>query len=88
MLLARVQIAWQAEAALADDVALDVRGATRDRDGDRAHHARGPGARRARGERLLLGLGPDVTVVGPPELVDRIRAQATAALDQYAAPAR
>ena len=31
-------------------------------------------------QRLLLGLGPDVTVVGPPELVDRIRAQATAAL--------
>jgi proteasome accessory factor C len=39
-------------------------------------------------QRLLLGLGPDVTVVGPPELVDRIRAQATAALDQYATPAR
>jgi len=39
-------------------------------------------------QRLLLGLGPDVTVVGPAELVDRIRAQATAALDQYAAPAR
>ena len=38
--------------------------------------------------RLLLGLGPDVTVVGPPELVERIRAQATAALDQYAAPPR
>jgi proteasome accessory factor C len=37
-------------------------------------------------QRLLLGLGPDVTVVGPGELVDRIRDQATAALDQYAAP--
>jgi proteasome accessory factor C len=37
-------------------------------------------------QRLLLGLGPDVTVVGPPELVDRIRAQAATALDQYAAP--
>jgi proteasome accessory factor C len=37
-------------------------------------------------QRLLLGLGPDVTVVGPPELVDRIRDQATKALDQYAAP--
>jgi proteasome accessory factor C len=39
-------------------------------------------------QRLLLGLGPDVTVVGPPELVDRIREQATAALDQYATPGR
>ena len=39
-------------------------------------------------QRLLLGLGPDVTVVGPPELVERIHAQATAALDQYAAPPR
>jgi proteasome accessory factor C len=39
-------------------------------------------------QRLLLGLGPDVTVVGPPELVDRIRAQATAALDRYATPGR
>ena len=37
-------------------------------------------------QRLLLGLGRDVTVVGPGELVDRIRDQATAALDQYAAP--
>ena len=37
-------------------------------------------------QRLLLGLGPDVTVVGPAELVDRIRAQAATALDQYAAP--
>jgi proteasome accessory factor C len=39
-------------------------------------------------QRLLLGLGPDVTVVGPAELVDRIRAQAATALDQYAAPGR
>jgi proteasome accessory factor C len=37
-------------------------------------------------QRFLLGLGPDVTVVGPPELVDRIRALATTALDAYAAP--
>jgi proteasome accessory factor C len=37
-------------------------------------------------QRLLLGLGPDVTVVGPAELVERIRVQASAALDQYAAP--
>jgi proteasome accessory factor C len=37
-------------------------------------------------QRLLLGLGPGVTVLGPPELIDRIRAQATAALDQYAMP--
>ena len=37
-------------------------------------------------QRLLLGLGPDVTVVGPPELVDRIRAQATTALAAYAEP--
>ena len=36
-------------------------------------------------QRLLLGLGPDVTVVGPVELVDRIREQAGTALDQYAA---
>ena len=39
-------------------------------------------------QRLLLGLGPDVTVLGPPELLERIRAQATAALDQYSTPAR
>jgi proteasome accessory factor C len=38
--------------------------------------------------RLVLGMGPDVTVLGPPELIDRIRAQATAALDQYATPTR
>ena len=37
-------------------------------------------------QRLLLGLGPDVTVIGPAELVDRIRAQAVTALDQYAVP--
>jgi len=37
-------------------------------------------------QRLLIGQGPDVTVVGPPELVERIRDQAAAALDQYAAP--
>ena len=35
-------------------------------------------------QRLLIGVGPDVTVVGPPELVERIRAQAATALDQYA----
>ena len=39
-------------------------------------------------QRLLLGLGPDVTVLGPPELLGRIREQATAALDQYSAPGR
>jgi proteasome accessory factor C len=39
-------------------------------------------------QRLLLGLGPDVTVVAPAEMVERIRAQAATALDQYAAPAR
>jgi proteasome accessory factor C len=37
-------------------------------------------------QRLLLGLGPDVTVLGPPELIERIRDQASAALDRYAAP--
>ncbi|MBG0567417.1 helix-turn-helix transcriptional regulator [Actinoplanes aureus] len=37
-------------------------------------------------QRFLAGLGPDVTVVAPPELVERIRSQATTALDQYAAP--
>jgi proteasome accessory factor C len=36
-------------------------------------------------QRLLLGR-PDVTVIGPPELLDRIRAQATAALDRYSTP--
>ncbi|HEU4348548.1 MAG TPA: YafY family protein [Actinoplanes sp.] len=37
-------------------------------------------------QRLLTGVGPDVTVVAPPDLVDRIRAQATTALHRYAAP--
>jgi proteasome accessory factor C len=37
-------------------------------------------------QRLLLGMGPDVTVVGPPELVERIREQAATALDAYAVP--
>jgi proteasome accessory factor C len=36
-------------------------------------------------QRLLLGLGPDVAVLGPPDLVERIRAQASTALDAYAA---
>ncbi len=36
--------------------------------------------------RLVLGLGPDVTVVAPPELVERgARRPAAAALDAYAA---
>jgi proteasome accessory factor C len=35
--------------------------------------------------RLLLGLGSEVTVVGPPELVEQVRASAGAALDAYAA---
>jgi proteasome accessory factor C len=39
-------------------------------------------------QRLLLGLGADVTVLGPTELVERIRGQAATALDQYAAPGR
>ncbi|GAA0501907.1 protein pafC [Paractinoplanes deccanensis] len=39
-------------------------------------------------QRLLLGLGPDVTVLGPPELLTRIHDQATAALDQYSTPGR
>jgi proteasome accessory factor C len=33
--------------------------------------------------RFVLGLGPDATVVTPPELVETVRAQAAAALDQY-----
>ncbi|HET9517500.1 MAG TPA: YafY family protein [Actinoplanes sp.] len=37
-------------------------------------------------QRFLLGLGPGVTVVGPPELVEQIRELASAALDAYAAP--
>jgi proteasome accessory factor C len=36
--------------------------------------------------RFLLGLGPEVTVVAPAELVERVRDQAAAALDAYAAP--
>ncbi|GAA2876429.1 protein pafC [Actinoplanes cyaneus] len=36
--------------------------------------------------RRFLAGRPDVTVVGPPELVEQIRAAAHAALDQYAAP--
>lgn len=38
-------------------------------------------------QRFLLGLGPDVTVLGPAELIERIRAQAATALDAYATPA-
>jgi proteasome accessory factor C len=34
-------------------------------------------------QRFLAGVGPEVTVLGPPELVERIRAQAATALDQY-----
>lgn len=33
--------------------------------------------------RFVLGLGPDATVVSPPDLVEQVRAQAAAALDQY-----
>jgi proteasome accessory factor C len=36
--------------------------------------------------RLVLGLGPDVTVVAPPALVEEVRSAASAALDAYAAP--
>jgi proteasome accessory factor C len=36
--------------------------------------------------RLVLGLGPDVTVVAPPALVEEVRTAASAALDAYAAP--
>jgi proteasome accessory factor C len=36
--------------------------------------------------RLVLGLGPDVTVVAPPELVEQVRAEALAALEGYATP--
>ncbi|GIF76033.1 helix-turn-helix transcriptional regulator [Asanoa siamensis] len=37
-------------------------------------------------QRFVLGLGPDATAVSPPELVERVRDAATAALDAYAAP--
>ncbi|MFI5935418.1 helix-turn-helix transcriptional regulator [Actinoplanes sp. NPDC051494] len=37
-------------------------------------------------QRLLLGLGSDVTVLAPAALVDQIRDQAVAALDQYSTP--
>jgi proteasome accessory factor C len=33
--------------------------------------------------RLVLGRGPEVSVVGPPELVEAVRAEATTALDAY-----
>ncbi|SDY97198.1 proteasome accessory factor C [Micromonospora pattaloongensis] len=36
--------------------------------------------------RFVLGLGPDVTVISPPELVEAVRAEAAAALDAYAVP--
>ncbi|WP_422769464.1 helix-turn-helix transcriptional regulator [Plantactinospora sp. WMMC1484] len=36
--------------------------------------------------RFVLGLGPDVTVVAPPELADQVRDRAAAALDAYASP--
>jgi proteasome accessory factor C len=38
------------------------------------------------GRRLVLGLGPEVTVLSPPELVEEVRTHAAAALDGYAAP--
>jgi proteasome accessory factor C len=36
--------------------------------------------------RFVLGLGPDATVVSPPELVESVRDAASAALDAYAQP--
>ena len=36
--------------------------------------------------RLVLGLGPEVSVVAPRELAEQVRAHATAALEGYAAP--
>jgi proteasome accessory factor C len=36
--------------------------------------------------RFVLGLGPDVTVVAPAELVEAVRTEAAAALDAYAVP--
>jgi proteasome accessory factor C len=38
------------------------------------------------GRRFVLGLGPGVTVLGPPELVAAVREQAAAALAAYAVP--
>lgn len=38
--------------------------------------------------RFVLGLGPDVTVVSPPQLVRQVREQAAAALDAYASLSR
>lgn len=38
------------------------------------------------GRRFALGLGPEVTVLGPPELVAAVREQAAAALAAYAVP--
>ncbi|MFI6761235.1 helix-turn-helix transcriptional regulator [Micromonospora sp. NPDC050417] len=37
--------------------------------------------------RFVLGLGPEVTVVSPIDLVEQVRDQAAAALDAYAVPA-
>jgi proteasome accessory factor C len=37
--------------------------------------------------RLVLGLGPEVTVVGPPELIEAVGAEARAALTAYEEPA-
>jgi proteasome accessory factor C len=37
--------------------------------------------------RLVLGLGPEVSVVAPPELARAVRAAASSALDAYATPA-
>jgi proteasome accessory factor C len=36
--------------------------------------------------RLVLGLGPEVAVLDPPELAEAVRAQAMAALEAYATP--
>lgn len=36
--------------------------------------------------RLVLGVGPEVTVVAPPALAEAVRAHAAAALDAYATP--
>jgi proteasome accessory factor C len=37
--------------------------------------------------RLVLGLGPEVTVVGPPELIEAVGAEARGALAAYEEPA-